>query len=94
MDLRGKGWELLIQSLQKYGGDTVKQVILWHLEHVFYINQSNYLDNPEKLVSALYSIYGNAFMIIEKDFCYSLKEIGIMCDTGILSALMSLKHKL
>ncbi len=91
MDTRQKSWELLIQTLLKYGGETVKRVVLWHLEHAFYINEKNYLDNPEKLIEALYSIYGRAFMIIEKDWCYQLNDIGVRCDEDFIRTLKALK---
>ena len=91
MDPKQKSWELFIQSLLKYGGETVKRAVLWHLEHAYYINETNYLNNPERLIEALYSIYGRAFMIIEKDWCYELKGNGLSCEDDIIKALKALK---
>ncbi len=91
MDLKQKAWQLLIQALLKYGGETVKNAVLWHLEHVYKINEINYLNNPERLIEALYSIYGRAFMMIERDWCYELKGNGLSCENDVANALKALK---
>lgn len=91
MDPREQVWLDLLNSIEKYGGETVRKVVEWHLMHAFGITKENYLDDPKKLIQALKEIYGEAFAVIEKDWCESMSSLNLRCDKGILNALESLK---
>lgn len=48
-------------------GDIAKRVLYWHLRNTFKITLEDVPDNPEKLVEALYGMYGPAASVLESN---------------------------
>ena len=64
--------------ISEYGGEPVKQAVLFYLENVYKIKPEEALDKPELFVSALKEIYGPFEGIIENEICDKIaKEYGI-----------------
>ncbi|MEM0124390.1 MAG: hypothetical protein QXF41_02520 [Candidatus Micrarchaeaceae archaeon] len=63
--------EIIIETLSDYG-DTVRNVVLWHLETVYHIDLNNVENNPVEFVVALKDIFDGWEKDIEESVCQKI----------------------
>ncbi|MDP8024187.1 MAG: hypothetical protein ACP5LF_03340 [Nitrososphaeria archaeon] len=66
------------ETINEYGGEPVKKMVLFYLENKHNIKPEEVLDKPAQFVNALKDIYGPFEQIIEREICDKIaNEYGI-----------------
>jgi len=80
------------ETLAEYGGEPVKNAVLFHLTKMHGIRPEDVLQKPEEFVKALNDIYGPFEKIIENELCEKIAKIyGLNCKNGFIELIKELK---
>ncbi|MGC9145985.1 MAG: hypothetical protein ACP5GS_07760 [Nitrososphaeria archaeon] len=87
--------KVIEETLAEYGGEPVKNAVLFHLTKIHGIKPEDVLQKPEAFVQALYDIYGPFEKIIENELCEKIAKIyGLNCvNKGLVELVKELKKK-
>ncbi|MFP3131204.1 MAG: hypothetical protein RXR51_06475 [Nitrososphaeria archaeon] len=81
------------ETLAEYGGEPVKNAVLFHLTKMHGIRPEDILQKPEEFVKALNDIYGPFEKIIETELCEKIAKIyGLNCKNGLVELIKELKN--
>ncbi len=61
--------QILEDVISRYGGEPVKNAVMYHLTRGFGLDPERMLEEPDRFTEALRRIYGQFEEIIEKDIC-------------------------
>lgn len=90
MDERERISKRVIEAVASFGGETVKNIVVWHLRNTYSLDPSDALCRTEAFVKALSDIYGQfAYVIIEKICEEIANEYGLKYSSGGLVKLSS-----
>ena len=85
--------KVIEETLAEYGGEPVKNAVLFHLTKIHGIKPEDVLQKPEEFVQALNDIYGPFEKIIEKELCEKIAGLyGLECKKkGLVELVKELK---
>ncbi len=81
---------LVLESIAGFGGDTVKDIVAWHLKNTYRVDPSDAVCNPGAFLKALNGIYGQFAYVVEERICEAIaSEYGVAYAGGGLLKLSS-----
>ncbi len=67
--------KLVEETLTEYGGEPVKNAVLFHLKNMHNVAPEDAIDKPEEFIKALNDIYGPFEKIIERELCLKIARV-------------------